>query len=207
VHAVRHRSQECKGGVRLDCTLYEGVFVQNVDFSYSPESPNIKQRGNGYNHGHQTPSLRFKLYATSALLPTSVETNPGSTQYLFNIRLHLGYASDHLRCENIAEVCKGLTSSLLLLIVSHDQFHELSSVNIWVARSLDELNEFVWYVCWKASRRACEVEEILDKVFTVQSLEPVASWELVIRTTPQSLPVVSVVQDSRVPAPSSCIDC
>jgi hypothetical protein len=62
-----------------------------------------------------------------------------------------------------------------LLVVSHDELHEFSSVDIWVARSFDELDELVWDVCWKASGRAREVEEILDEVFTVESSEPVAS--------------------------------
>jgi hypothetical protein len=89
---------------------------------------------------------------------------------LLYVWLHLGYASDHLGCENVAKVCKGLASSLLLLIVSHDELDELSSVDIWVARSLNELNELVWDMCGETARCACELEEILDEVFTVQLL-------------------------------------
>lgn len=83
----------------------------------------------------------------------SIHAPSTSFNNLLDLVSNLGNPSHHSLTENVAKLRKSFTAPLVLLIVSHNQLHEFSSVDVWVPRALDVLDDFLWNVGGEAPGR------------------------------------------------------
>ena len=87
---------------------------------------------------HQTPT-EFGLSTQSGCLVQSAASGEND---LFDIVPNFRDATHHLAAQNVTKSGKGFASSFLLLVVSHDQLHKFSGVNVGVSSILDILYDF-----------------------------------------------------------------
>lgn len=83
-----------------------------------------------------------------------------------HIPLDLRNRTRHLHAENVSELSKCLGSPFVLLVVPHYQLHELSGVDVGIARRFDVLDDFHGDVSWQAARGLNQSREGADKLFT-----------------------------------------